>query len=71
MSVFADREPLITDVCVPLSSLPQLIYDSRLELSKSGLPSPIVAHAGMYVYIYKLCMFICHEIRSYYLYVIL
>jgi len=48
MSVYPDREAMITDVCVPLSSLPSLITSSRLALDQSHphLPSPIIAHAG-------------------------
>ena len=39
-------EPMITDVCVPLSSLPSLIAESRKELDKSFLHCPVIAHAG-------------------------
>lgn len=43
-----DREAMITDVCVPLSRLPELITATRtaLDASSPHLPSPIVAHAG-------------------------
>jgi D-lactate dehydrogenase (cytochrome) len=37
---------MITDVCVPLSNLPQLITESKALIAKSGLACPIVAHAG-------------------------
>ena len=46
MSKYPDREPMITDVCVPLSQLPALIDETKAELDKSSLPCPIVAHAG-------------------------
>eukprot|EP01041_Mallomonas_annulata_P011618 gene11618-24322_t len=48
MSVWPDREAMITDVCVPLSKLPELIAMTREDLDRSypPLPSPIVAHAG-------------------------
>ena len=46
MSQFPDREPMITDVCVPLSSLPDLINNSKEYIKTITLPSPIVAHAG-------------------------
>jgi len=37
---------LITDVCVPLSKLADLIEQTKEEIEKSFLPSPLVAHAG-------------------------
>jgi D-lactate dehydrogenase (cytochrome) len=46
MSQYPGKEPLITDVCVPLSNLPILIEETKIELAKSSLPCPIVAHAG-------------------------
>jgi D-lactate dehydrogenase (cytochrome) len=47
MSQFPDREPMITDVCVPLSNLPNLINESKEYISNFQLPCPIVAHAGI------------------------
>jgi D-lactate dehydrogenase (cytochrome) len=46
MSQYPDYEPMITDVCVPLTKLPDLIHDTKLRIEKSGLPCPIIAHAG-------------------------
>lgn len=46
MAVHPDRDPLITDVCVPLSKLPLIISQTRTELSKSILPTQLLAHAG-------------------------
>ena len=46
MAMYPDREPMITDVCVPLSQLPELIEETKAELDRSPLPCPIVAHAG-------------------------
>ena len=37
---------MITDVCVPLSRLAELIAETRLELDASPLHCPIIAHAG-------------------------
>lgn len=37
---------MITDVCVPLSNLPDLMADTKALIASSGLPCPIVAHAG-------------------------
>lgn len=46
MSMYPDREAMITDVCVPLTKLADLIADTKLEIVKTGLPCPILAHAG-------------------------
>jgi D-lactate dehydrogenase (cytochrome) len=46
MSSFPDYEPMITDVCVPLSELPGLVTSSKQYISTISLPCPIVAHAG-------------------------
>lgn len=46
MSAYPDREPMITDVCVPLTHLSELITQTREEIDKTSLPCPIVAHAG-------------------------
>jgi len=46
MSQFNDREPMITDVCVPLSNLPALITESKEYIKNISLPCPIIAHAG-------------------------
>ncbi|KIP01238.1 hypothetical protein PHLGIDRAFT_123532 [Phlebiopsis gigantea 11061_1 CR5-6] len=37
---------MITDVCVPLSALPQLMTNIRKDLDASGLPAYTLAHAG-------------------------
>jgi D-lactate dehydrogenase (cytochrome) len=46
MSMYPDREPMITDACVPLSKLPEIIQWTREKIDASTLPSPIIAHAG-------------------------
>lgn len=46
MGAYPDREPMITDVCVPLSRLPDLIGIIREEIEKTNIPCPICAHAG-------------------------
>ena len=46
MSAYPDCEAMITDVCVPLTKLPELIAQTRAEIDKSILPCPIIAHAG-------------------------
>ena len=37
---------MITDVCVPLSQLPNLMEESSVLMHEAGLPCPVVAHAG-------------------------
>eukprot|EP01039_Chlorochromonas_danica_P003462 gene3462-3792_t len=46
MSVFDDRDLMITDVCVPLSHLPTLITETRKAIDATPLPCQILAHAG-------------------------
>ncbi len=46
MGQYPDREAMVTDACVPLSGLPILISEARRMLDESGIPSPIIAHAG-------------------------
>ncbi|KAL1947576.1 hypothetical protein VTO73DRAFT_13300 [Trametes versicolor] len=35
-----------TDVCVPVSRLPELVYETKKDLARSGLRSTIVGHVG-------------------------
>lgn len=35
-----------TDVCVPVSRLPQLVYETKQDLANAGLKSTIVGHVG-------------------------
>nr|AGK29893.1 FAD-binding protein [Volvariella volvacea] len=35
-----------TDVCVPVSKLPQLVYETKKDLSEAGVHSTIVGHVG-------------------------
>ena len=46
MGQYPDRDAMVTDACVPLSGLPILISEARRILDESGIPSPIIAHAG-------------------------
>jgi len=46
MATYPDMEPMITDACVPLSKLPEIMTLTRRELDKSPLPCPMLAHAG-------------------------
>ena len=44
---YPEREAMITDACVPLSRLSELITVTRAALDASWLPAPIIAHAGL------------------------
>jgi D-lactate dehydrogenase (cytochrome) len=46
MSQYPNKEPMITDVCVPLTQLPELIAETKRDIQDSSLPCPIIAHAG-------------------------
>lgn len=48
MTAFPDKEPMITDVAVPLTQLPAMMRKTRqlLDSTVSKFPSPILAHAG-------------------------
>jgi len=35
-----------TDVCVPISKLPQLVYESQKDIERSGILYSVVGHAG-------------------------
>ncbi|KAK5574415.1 hypothetical protein RB653_009690 [Dictyostelium firmibasis] len=39
-------EVWITDACVPISKLSQIIEESKIDISKTSLQAPLVAHAG-------------------------
>jgi len=46
MSCYPDRDPMITDVCVPLTQLPVLIDSTKRKIDEMTIPCPIIAHAG-------------------------
>ncbi len=37
---------LVTDVCVPISRLAEVIAETRREIAESGIPAPILGHVG-------------------------
>lgn len=45
MGLYPDLFPMVTDVCVPVSRLAELITESKEQLDASPLPTAIVAHA--------------------------
>ena len=52
MSQYPDTEALITDACVPLSSLSDIITSTKNRIEQSSLPCPILAHAGEFSVIF-------------------
>lgn len=38
--------PLVTDVCVPISSLAEAINKTKAEIAAAGLLAPVVGHVG-------------------------
>ena len=37
---------LTTDVCVPISALPQLVTRTKADIQENGLVGPMVGHVG-------------------------
>jgi D-lactate dehydrogenase (cytochrome) len=37
---------VVTDICVPISRLPQAIEETEADIAASGLPGPILGHVG-------------------------
>lgn len=46
MAEYPKCEALITDVCVPVSKLADLIAQTKDDINNSFLPAPLVVHAG-------------------------
>ncbi|THU76592.1 D-lactate dehydrogenase cytochrome oxidoreductase [Dendrothele bispora CBS 962.96] len=46
MGAFSGMRCWTTDVCVPVSRLPQLVYETKKDLEETGLISTIVGHVG-------------------------
>ncbi|GAB4261820.1 MAG: FAD-linked oxidase C-terminal domain-containing protein [Pararhodobacter sp.] len=46
MMQFRDRDPLTTDICVPISRLAEAVEETAAEIAASGIPGPIVGHVG-------------------------
>ncbi len=45
-SYYSDREAIVTDVCLPISKLTDIILDTQKDIERSGLPGPIIGHVG-------------------------
>jgi D-lactate dehydrogenase (cytochrome) len=46
MMHFRDRDPITTDICVPISRLAEAVEETTAEIAASGIPGPIVGHVG-------------------------
>ncbi|KAJ7731322.1 FAD-linked oxidase-like protein [Mycena maculata] len=46
MSLVPGAKGWATDVCVPVSKLPELVLETKKDLERSGLPYTIVGHVG-------------------------
>jgi D-lactate dehydrogenase (cytochrome) len=64
MSAYPTKEPMITDVCVPLSGLPEMIRQAKEITGRSKFPCPIVAHAGNTAF-HNILYYYLHEVISY------
>ncbi|KAJ7879579.1 FAD-linked oxidase-like protein [Mycena olivaceomarginata] len=46
LSLYPDAKGWSTDVCVPVSKLPELVYETKKDLAAAEIPSMLVGHAG-------------------------
>ncbi|KAJ3998891.1 FAD-linked oxidase-like protein [Lentinula boryana] len=46
LALVPGSRPIATDVCVPVSRLPDLVYETKQDLNTLGLVAPIVGHVG-------------------------
>ncbi|KAF9006777.1 hypothetical protein BDZ89DRAFT_1079648 [Hymenopellis radicata] len=46
MALVPGCRAMATDVCVPISKLPDLVYETKKDLAECGLKSTILGHAG-------------------------
>ncbi|KIM37222.1 hypothetical protein M413DRAFT_77359 [Hebeloma cylindrosporum] len=46
LALIKDSQAWPTDVCVPVSKLPELLYDTKRDIANVGLISTIVGHVG-------------------------
>ncbi|KAJ3712152.1 FAD-linked oxidase-like protein [Lentinula raphanica] len=46
LALVPGSRPIATDVCVPVSRLPDLVYETKEDLKTLGLVAPIVGHVG-------------------------
>lgn len=46
LQAYPGRDPITTDICVPISRLAEAVEETAAEIAASGLPGPIVGHVG-------------------------
>ncbi|KAJ7467153.1 FAD-linked oxidase-like protein [Mycena latifolia] len=46
LSILPGAKSWSTDVCVPVSKLPELVYETKKDIVAAGIPSILVGHAG-------------------------
>jgi D-lactate dehydrogenase (cytochrome) len=46
LAAYPGRRPITTDICVPISRLAQAVEETAADIAQSGIPGPIVGHAG-------------------------
>jgi D-lactate dehydrogenase (cytochrome) len=46
LAAFPGRTPITTDICVPISRLAEAVEETAADIARSGIPGPIVGHAG-------------------------
>ncbi|KAF8199977.1 FAD-binding domain-containing protein [Mycena galopus ATCC 62051] len=46
LSLYPGAKGLSTDVCVPVSKLPELVYETKKDIAQAEIPSIIAGHAG-------------------------
>ncbi|WP_323037169.1 FAD-binding oxidoreductase [Pararhodobacter sp.] len=46
LQAYPGRDPITTDICVPISRLAEAVEETAAEIAASGVPGPIVGHVG-------------------------
>lgn len=46
LQAYPDRDPITTDICVPISRLAEAVDETAAEIEASGIPGPILGHVG-------------------------
>lgn len=46
LQIYPGARPITTDICVPISRLAEAVEETAAEIAASGIPGPIVGHAG-------------------------
>lgn len=46
LAAYPGRTPITTDICVPISRLAEAVEETASDIAASGIPGPILGHAG-------------------------